>query len=436
MGLRLNFKPKKNKMKTTKNAITFLTVVILIACSKDDSHTPETSVNKAPGAFNLTSVADDSEGIDLKPTFTWNAAADPEGDTVTYDFYLDGQEDPATLVAANLIGPTFTITDSLHLVTNYQWKVIAKDAKGASVSSTINTFTTRTLNFPDDPITDNADFSERYGHSMVAFNGSLWIIGGYVDGEYTNHVWQSRNGESWRKVTPDYYVRDLFQKRGFHTTVVFDNKLWVIGGIGVDGFRNDVWNSSNGISWTEVTPNASFSPVGHHTAVGFHNKLWVIGGIGASTSPTNDVWSSIDGIAWTPETLNANFPNRSNHATVVFHDKLWVLGGQDRDDVELNDIWSSYDGKNWTEVVSNVELPSFSSDSSVVFDDKIMILGFESNDYYNRDIWYSIDGKNWRVMAPKSWNVYFPELFDPIATVFHDKIWFNNSQSKAIWALD
>jgi hypothetical protein len=50
----------------------------------------------------------------------------------------------------------------------------------------------------------------------------------------------------------------LFLK-GTIFSVVYENKLWVGGGISGDLYYfNDVWNSSDGINWTEVTSNAHF----------------------------------------------------------------------------------------------------------------------------------------------------------------------------------
>ena len=66
-----------------------------------------------------------------------------------------------------------------------------------------------------------------------------------------------------------------------HTSVVFDNKMWVLGG----GYKNDVWYSSDGINWVCATENAGWSPRDDHTSVVFDNKMWVLGG-----GYKNDVW--------------------------------------------------------------------------------------------------------------------------------------------------
>ena len=57
------------------------------------------------------------------------------------------------------------------------------------------------------------------------------------------------------------------------------------------GYANDVWYSSDGINWYQATPNANFSKRQSHSSVVFNNKIWVIGG-GDNTSFYNDVWYS------------------------------------------------------------------------------------------------------------------------------------------------
>jgi hypothetical protein len=123
--------------------------------------------------------------------------------------------------------------------------------------------------------------------------------------------------------------------RSNHTSVVFDNKMWVIGGW--DGSnRNDVWYSLNGINWTRATANAQWSARVGHTSVVFDNKIWVCGGFPYS----NDVWYSSDGINWTQATANAGWSARTGHTSVVFNNKMWVIGGHYYSNY-LNDVWYS-----------------------------------------------------------------------------------------------
>jgi len=36
--------------------------------------------------------------------------------------------------------------------------------------------------------------------------------------------------------------------------------MWVIGGADMNGAKNDVWSSADGITWTQATASAPFTP--------------------------------------------------------------------------------------------------------------------------------------------------------------------------------
>ncbi len=52
----------------------------------------------------------------------------------------------------------------------------------------------------------------------------------------------------------------------------------------------DVWYPTNGQSWTQAHASAPWGRRGDHTSVVFRDALWVIGGDGATVE--NDVWFS------------------------------------------------------------------------------------------------------------------------------------------------
>ena len=92
-----------------------------------------------------------------------------------------------------------------------------------------------------------------------------------------------------------------FTAREDHQVVVFQGKLWLIGGnvtydpdehITIYGRHNDVWSSEDGATWTRVTTREPiFHRSGKHQVVVFKEKLWLIGG----TIGGKEVWSSADG---------------------------------------------------------------------------------------------------------------------------------------------
>ncbi len=70
--------------------------------------------------------------------------------------------------------------------------------------------------------------------------------------------------------------------------------------------------------WSQATVNAPWPGRSGHTSVVFDNKMWVMGG----TSRGFDVWYSEDGVNWTQAASNAIWGSRYSHSSVVFDNKM------------------------------------------------------------------------------------------------------------------
>jgi hypothetical protein len=233
--------------------------------------------------------------------------------------------------------------------------------------------------------------------SSAVFKDALWVIGGKTDETQALHhdAWYSSDGFTWSDIQP----AAEFSPRFGHSTVVFKDRIWVIGGnLGnmSDNLANDVWYSDNGISWQQATPAAEFSPRSDHSSFVYQDKIWVIGGRN-SHDYFYDVWYSGDGIHWTQATASAPFGDTSIKA-VVFDGRIWVLQttygrkatypwGTEKSP----GIWYSYDGITWTKVMSS---PGFFDEEyngrqpvPIVFDNRLWVL-----QQYSRGtgIWYTM----------------------------------------------
>ena len=100
--------------------------------------------------------------------------------------------------------------------------------------------------------------------------------------------------------------------------------------------------------WIQTTANAAFPARRNHTNVVYDGKMWVIGGMNGSLD--SDIWCSNDGATWTLATANAAFFWRNAHTSVVYDGKMWVIGGCPFP--SYNDVWYSTDGANWTEATA------------------------------------------------------------------------------------
>ncbi len=414
-----------------KKTISFLFTIVftMISCSKSDNGL----ANRVPETFNLIGITNGTTGVDLLPNFIWTAAVDPDGDPVTYDLYIDSNENPTILFAENISVTNYQAEERLSLTNQYYWKVVAKDNKGNTTESEeIYSFTTRDLNIPNTPITVSAAFAGRLDHTTAVFDNKMWVIGG-SDGylSYKNDVWYSANGSTWKKATS----HADFSERYRHTTTVFDNKLWVIGGFDGDN-NNDVWYSDDGVTWVQATSNAGFSKRNHHTTVVFDNKLWVIGGItdGIVGSRKNDVWYSTDGIVWVQATANAAFPKRAVHTSTVFDNKLWVIGGYDGS--RKNDVWHTTDGDSWVKATDNATFSKRSDHTTSVFNNRLWVIGgFDGSN--KNDVWFSADGSTWTQATS---NAAFSKRNAHTTTVFGERLWviggFDGLLRNDVWAMD
>lgn len=385
--------------------------------------------NNIPAPFELLIPHHNAQPVPTSFNFFWEAARDIDGDEVFYDVYLDTTPDPVTTIASDISDITLLV-ENLDRETVYYWKVVAKDATGDMTDSDIFSFTTdftikwlpvidpshftvgfsnptmiefnnEMLIISDSPSSVHflANGAAEWGehpsppfdlllgdHQSLVFNDTLWVIEG-VHGIYKTH--DVSNASNWIEVNT---ADPAFSVQRFFSAVVYDNKMWVIGGFEYPELKREVWYSSDGENWTLATDQAPFMGRDSHTSLVFDNKMWVIGGRireEGEIVDTNDVWYSSDGISWTQATSDAGFEKRSNHTSIVYDNKMWVIGGSRSSEI-LNDTWYSTDGITWTKVDDSIETYSVRENAAAVeFQDQLFLfggLGYTAN--WKTDVWF------------------------------------------------
>jgi hypothetical protein len=199
-------------------------------------------------------------------------------------------------------------------------------------------------------VTFNGAFGARTRARLLVFNDRLWLIGG--NGAKPDQaaapladVWSSADGITWREDT----AHAPFGGRFDHGAVVFNDRMWVIGGTTDGGTRtNDVWWSTNGVDWTEASHSAAFSARTGHTVSVMNGHLWLVAGDDGALR--DDVWSSDDGVAWTRATAAAGFTPRARHVAAFIGGKLCVTGGVVTTPTIVRDMWCSTDGASWSAI--------------------------------------------------------------------------------------
>ncbi len=249
-------------------------------------------------------------------------------------------------------------------------------------------------------VTKETSFDKRGAHSSIVFNEKMWVLGGTSGGIHKNDVWSSKDGANWQQVIE----QAKFPARFDHASVVFKDKIWVIGGRGKKfngkDELNDIWSSTDGKQWKQTITKNKFAPRFWHTLTVFKGCLWLIGGWG-ETDTFSDVWRSCDGQNWVQITQNAPFGKRRGHDAIVFDDKLWVVGGHKGNTSAqqlTNDVWYSSNGYSWTQATDNAKFPPRRNHTLETNGELMWLIAGQAEQegqIFLNDIWYSKNGTSW-----------------------------------------
>ena len=300
---------------------------------------------------------------------------------------------------------------------------------------------------PDWVLEGNATWQARDSQGEVVFDDRLWVMGGWFNSLEAppRDVWSSHDGRSWSLVAKSapWIHSDLAM------AIAFDDKMWLMGGwyngrLPGHSAGNEVWSSRDGVAWQRTTGTASWTPRLAAGLVEHRGRMWLLGGtenyyFGDERSLKNDVWSSADGKSWKLETVAAAWSPRAYHQAVVLNDKIYVLGGGNYVPVHeaRNDVWSSSDGVNWTRETEAAPWAPRLWFSAVVYRGRMWVLGGWSKDHDNfGDVWHSADGKTWQRLDTKTcWKA----RHEHSAFVFQDKLWVAGGHarplSNEVWSL-
>jgi len=300
-------------------------------------------------------------------------------------------------------------------------------------------------------ITMNAQFAPRDGAGALTLNGTMYLLGGWNPRDKVNfprvcnsEVWSSVDGLTWTEIQP----QAPWEGRHAACYVVYRGHMWIIGGDCNQGhYQGDIWCSADGVEWELVRKEVPWGPRVLHCAVVLRDRLWVYGG---QTVPSfasaperfyQDIWCSEDGVDWTQVTDAVPWPSRNlTGMGLAFGDRLWVLGGgtyetpERPDRVFYNDVWSSADGVRWEQHLEHAAWEPRQFHDGAVWDEKLWVMEGGQRDCGNRnDVWYSADGVAWTELPDTPWAPrHAASLF-----VHDDALWMvtGNNLESDVWKL-
>ena len=272
--------------------------------------------------------------------------------------------------------------------------------------------------------TNTPGFSARIGHQVIVHDSKLWLIGGRDETGSKNDVWSSSDGVSWNLIVEEAE----FSKRYHHEALSFNGRIWVIGGTFNSTPDGQVWSSLDGVVWNH---ESNIPRRYKHRVIKYKDHIVVVGGSTgislSSSTALNDVWASSDGINWTELTEDADFKSRFAHELFVFEGALYLLGGHDGSLGQFwkTDIWRTDDGASWSLVTEDAGFFGRTFFQSLVFDNKIWSFGGYDQDW----TWFSEDAENWFQSSSETKEQFLTGR----AASFRGKLWNIKRNSNEIW---
>jgi hypothetical protein len=187
-------------------------------------------------------------------------------------------------------------------------------------------------------LAERSNLPQLYFYSSVVFQGRIWIIGGEYNGKQSGDVWNSNDGIHWKQVSTGNPWKRMAWSRG---AVVFRERMFLFCG---DGSRPvQVYSSADGIRWKLETTAVHQTPFWGATPVVYDGAIWLLG-CNRNGTFSSDLLSSVDGQTWVPG--NAPWSPRGGIAATVFGGALYITGGkystgsgENIQFVYSNDVW-------------------------------------------------------------------------------------------------
>lgn len=242
-------------------------------------------------------------------------------------------------------------------------------------------------------LTNNSELKYFGGNAITQFNGKLWLAGGDVLSSQNSNfiIFQSTNGVNWNNVSHN----SDYTRRYAPSLTVFDDQLWLIGGLDHESnLFADINKSPDAESWISVISTAPFGGTALHHCFVHDNKMILVTGYQAGAVSHNTVWSTTDGTNWTEENSTA-FPYRYGSSFVKFQNEYYIVGGTNGTGY-FNEIYKSTDGVTWSSVSTSGSLFSgLAFHTTTVHNGKVWLVGGEGSGAPAPELWYSSDMIHW-----------------------------------------
>lgn len=180
---------------------------------------------------------------------------------------------------------------------------------------------------------------------IVVFEGDLYVL------SEAGELFRSLDGKNWLSVTNTPLLKALIGTLPENTVTKRESVLTGIAAedeafIFVTMTKSGVWQT--GSNMPEAFPLSGFGDGVNYEAM-YYPRLVIAGGRTAGDQLSNEVWNTTDGLSWSSMTnRKAPFSPREGANISFYDDCVFLVGGINADGVAQKDIYYSRDkGINW-----------------------------------------------------------------------------------------
>lgn len=155
-----------------------------------------------------------------------------------------------------------------HTVTEFngRWYLIYASSIYSSTNGIDWTFETTT------------DFAASNYQKTVVLNNTLYVVGGLTaSNTRVNEIWGTTDGITWEQVSPS---GDVFTPRINHTVTAYNGKAFIIGGRDGTTFFREIFYSENMETWASypLEDDDDDDGIYSHNTLFYEDALWIFGG--------------------------------------------------------------------------------------------------------------------------------------------------------------
>jgi N-acetylneuraminic acid mutarotase len=194
--------------------------------------------------------------------------------------------------------------------------------------------------------------------AAVAYNGYMYVIGGNNGGSTTFATVEYATINSNGTLTWNGTTSPMATSRGFHSAVIYNNLLYVLGGrTNGSGALNSVEYASisatGALTWITSPAAGNFTTARlTHSSVAYGGYMYVMGGIDASGNGMQTVeYATINSngtLTWNGNTTRIIGEISSKTTAVVSRGYVYLIGGQSNAGYRTNSVYYSQINSNGT----------------------------------------------------------------------------------------